>query len=90
VIGTIIAGAGGLLVLAVLVIALTLVAHIRRAERLSRRPFSRLHQPLPPGPLPMLNTNPDGPQSAPLRSPLRTPDRTSRSDVHPRYDDHRH
>ncbi|MET9265272.1 hypothetical protein [Amycolatopsis sp. NPDC004079] len=58
--------AGGL----ALAIAAVLAVHVARSERQSRRVFRPLHRPLPPGPVPMLDTNPDGPRSDPSRLPF--------------------
>lgn len=73
VIGLILVAILGGLVLAALGLAAALALHIRRARQQSARPFSRLHQPLA-GPVPPLDTDPDGPRSAPLRPIFRAYD----------------
>ncbi|HEY3692834.1 MAG TPA: hypothetical protein VGL46_21540 [Pseudonocardiaceae bacterium] len=72
--GILLAGAAGVIALVVLTVVAVLALHIRSARRRSDVVFARLYQPLPRGPLPPLDTNPDGPRSAPLR-----PWNTSRS-----------
>jgi hypothetical protein len=65
------AGAAGVALLVVLTLVV-LALYICSARRRSDVVFTRLYQPLPPGPLPPLDTNPDGPRSAPPRGPWNT------------------
>jgi hypothetical protein len=64
--GILLAGAAGVVGLVVLIFAV-LALHLRSARRQSAIVFTRRYQPLPRGPLPPLDTDPDGPRSAPLR-----------------------
>ncbi|WP_093577384.1 hypothetical protein [Amycolatopsis rubida] len=67
-----IAAAGGLAVAvaAVLAVLAVLAVHIIRRERRSGRGFRQICSPLPPGPVPMSDTDPDGPGAGLLRLPF--------------------
>lgn len=63
----------GVAVLGVLLIlvALVLTWHVQQCRRQARTEWACRYPPLPPGPLPLLDTDPDGSRDDPARLPFR-------------------